>query len=250
MKRIIFSVVLIAAAMMVFGQSGGGVDMGVLNRMMKYKMDGLIPLRFVDALEGKAVEGAQVVINGIGTFTTDVQGVITFPEQEDGFYTLDFSRQGFISSTIEFEVKLNNVFTNTISVSPLLKGDYIRIVLDWGQRPADLDLHLEKEGGYHISYRNMHSAADGSVVLDRDARSGYGPETITVMETELRSVYHLYIHDYSNGSRSNSTELARSGAVVRVYGRNGLLRTFYVPANLRGTRWDVFRIVNGEIAEN
>jgi hypothetical protein len=247
MKKAVFLAGLFAILTAALCAQTGGMDMAILNRIMKYKMDGLIPLRFIDALEGKPVDGARVTVNGIGVFTTDMQGIITFPEQEDGFYTLEFSKQGYITSNVEFEVKLNNVFTNNISVSPVLKGDYMRITLDWGQRPNDLDLHFEKEGGYHISYHNMHSADDGSVVLDHDARNGFGPETITIMETELRSVYRLYVHDYTNGSRSGSTELARSGAVVRVYGRNGLLRAFYVPPNLRGTRWDVFRIVNGEI---
>jgi len=247
MRKAVFFIIVFAAMTAALSAQSGGVDMAILNRIMKYKMDGLIPLRFIDALEGKPVDGARVLVNGIGAFTTDLQGIITFPEQEDGFYTLEFSKQGFITAQIEFEVKLNNVFTNNISVSPILKGDYMRIVLDWGQRPSDLDLHLEKEGGYHISYRNTHSADDGSVLLDHDAMYGFGPETITLMETDLRSVYRLYIHDYTNGGRSGSAELARSGAVIRVYGRNGLLRTFYVPANLRGTRWDVFRIVGGEI---
>jgi len=245
-KTAFFTVLFTVMSAALFAQTGG-VDLAILNRIMRYKMDGLIPLRFVNALDGKPVDGAKVDVNGIGAFTTDAQGIISFPEQEDGFYTLEFSKQGFITSKIEFEVKLNNVFTNNISVSPLLKGDYMRIVLDWGQRPGDLDLHLEKDGSYHISYQNMHSADDGSVLLDHDARNGFGPETITLMETDLRSTYRLYVHDYSNGSSSSSTELARSGAIIRVYGRNGLLRAFYVPANLRGTRWDVFKIVNGEI---
>jgi len=247
MKKAIFLAVFLAAiSATVFAQTGGD-NLAILNRMMKLKMDGLIPLRFINALDGKPVNGAQVDVNGIGTFTTDSLGIIIFPEQEDGFYTLDFSKQGFITSKIEFEVKLNNVFTNNISVSPLLKDDYMRIVLDWGQRPSDLDLHLEKDGGYHISFRNMRSADDGSVLLDHDALNGFGPETITITKTDLRSTYRLYVHDYTNGSSSSSTELARSGAVIRVYGRNGLLRTFYVPSNLRGTKWDVFKIVNGEI---
>jgi hypothetical protein len=247
MKKTVFLAGLFVVTLTTLFAQTGGVDMAILNRLMRYKMDGLIPLRFIDALEGKPVDGARVAVSGIGAFITDIQGIITFPEQEDGFYTLEFSKQGYITSKVEFEVKLNNVFTNNISVSPVLKGDYMRIVLDWGQRPSDLDLHLEKEGGYHISYRNTHSADDGSVLLDHDAMYGFGPETITLMETELRSVYRLYVHDYTNGNRSSSAELARSGAVVRVYGRNGLLRTFYLPPNLRGTRWDVFRIVNGEI---
>ena len=247
MKRTIIFISLCLALCAALAAQTGGEDLAVLNRMMKLKMDGLIPLRFLNALDGKPVEGAAISVAGIGTFTTDREGIITFPEQDDGFYTLEFSKQGYIASRIEFEVKLNNVFSNRFSVSPLMRGDYMRIVLDWGQRPADLDLHLEKEGGYHISYRNMRNAADGSVTLDRDDRDGFGPETITIMETDLRSVYRLYVHDYTNGSSASSTELSRSGAAIRVYGRNGLLRSFYIPENRRGTMWEVFRIVNGEI---
>jgi hypothetical protein len=214
--------------------------------MMKLKMEGLIPLRFVSALDGAAVSGARVSVDGgIGTFITDREGIISFPEQEDGFYTLSFSRDGFISAEIEFEVKLGNVYANSISVSPLMRGDYLRIVLDWGENPADLDLHLEKAGSYHVSFWDMRSAADGSALLDRDDRSGYGPETITVMETDIRGLYRLYVIDYSNGGNSASAALSRSGAVVRVYGRNGLLNSFTVPANRAGTRWDVFTIEGG-----
>ena len=224
-------------------------DLAILNRIMRLKMDGLIPLRFVNAVDARPIQGATVVVTGIGTFRTDHNGIITFPEQEDGFYILDFSAAGFITSRIEFEVVLNNVFANNISISPIIRGDYLRIVLDWGSRPADLDLYLEKEGGYIISFRNMHSAQDGSVRLDRDARNGFGPETITITETDLRAVYRIYVHDWTNRNNASSRELARSGATIRVFDRNGLVRTFRVP-NQPGVRWDVFRIVNGEIVGN
>jgi len=248
MKKFIFifsmSAVITAA---LFAQSGDSDDLAVLGRMMRLKMDGLIPLRFINALDAKPIDGASVTVEGIGTFTTNMQGIITFPEQEDGFYTLVFSKSGYITSRIEFEVVLNNVFEGFFSISPVMRGDYLRIVLDWGQRPADLDLHFVKEGGYHVSYRDMHKSADGSVTLDRDDRDGFGPETITIMETDLRAVYQVYVHDYTNRNRSSSTELSRSGAAVRVFDRNGLIRSFYIPANRPGVRWDVFRIVNGEI---
>ena len=249
MKRTMIFISLCLAICAVLTAQTSGEDLAVLNRMMKLKMDGLIPLRFLNALDGKPVEGAAVSVAGIGNFTTDREGIITFPEQEDGFYTLEFSRQGYITSRIEFEVKLNNVFSNRFSVSPVMRGDYMRIVLDWGQCPADLDLHLVKEGSYHVSYWDMHNVSDGSVTLDRDDRNGFGPETITIMETDLRSVYRVYVHDYTNGSSASSTELSRSYAAIRVYGRNGLLRSFYVPENRRGTMWEVFRIVNGEIVQ-
>ena len=246
MKKAVLLIGLCAVlAAAVFAQSGE--DLAMLNRIMRLKMDGLIPLRFVNALDGAAVEGARIAVPGIGNYTTDRHGIISFPEQEDGFYTLEFSRQGFITSDIEFEVKLNNVFDNYIPVSPVMRGDYLRIVLTWGDRPKDLDLHLVKEGAYHISFWHMRNAGDGSVTLDHDVRSGFGPETITIMETDLRAVYSLYVHDWTNGSKPNSTELSRSGATVRVYGRNGLLHTFRVPKNRPMVKWDVFKIVNGEI---
>jgi len=247
MKKIIFLIgfsAVITAAL--FAQTGGN-DLAVLDRMMKLKMDGLIPLRFANALDAKPIEGATVKVDGIGAFITNMEGIISFPEQEDGFYTLEFTKQGYITSRIEFEVVNNNVYNGRFSISPVMRGDYLRIVLDWGRTPADIDLHLVKEGGYHISYRDMRNAADNSVTLDRDSRNGFGPETITIMETDLRSVYQVYVHDYTNRSRSSSSELSRSGAAVRVYDRNGLIRSFYIPANRPGVRWDVFRIVNGEI---
>ncbi|MDR2740375.1 MAG: hypothetical protein LBB68_11165, partial [Treponema sp.] len=206
-----------------------GEDLAMLNRMMKLKMDGLIPLRFINALDGTAAAGAAVSIEGIGSFTANREGIISFPEQEDGFYTLVFSCPGFITAEIEFEVKLRNVFNNRISVSPLMRGDYLRIVLDWGETPADLDLHLEKAGTFHVSYRNMHSPEDGSVILDRDDRSGFGPETITIMETDTQGVYRLYVIDYTNGNNRASAALSRSGAAVRVYSRKGLVKSFRVP---------------------
>jgi hypothetical protein len=229
-----------------FGQTGAE-DLRVLNRMMKLKMDGLIPLRFANALDGEPIEGAVVAVAGIGNFATDREGIITFPEQEDGFYTLTFSKQGFITARVEFEVKLNNVFENRFSMSPVMPGGQFRITLDWGERPSDLDLHFEQEGGYHISFWNMRSAADGTAVLDRDDRNGFGPETITVKDIDVSRVYHVYAHDYTNGRSTSSRALSKSGATVRIYNENHLVHTFAVPENAAGNLWRVCRIVNGMV---
>jgi hypothetical protein len=93
----------------------------------------------------------------------------------------------------------------------------------------------------------MHNAGDGSALLDRDDRGGFGPETITIMETDVRGLYRLYVADYTNAGNRASSALSRSGAVVRVYGRDGLVDSFRVPANRAGARWDVFTIEGGRI---
>jgi hypothetical protein len=249
MRKIIFLIALCVMMPAALFSQTVWEDAVAQSRMALLRLDGLTPLRFVNALDGKPVDGATITIDRVGQFTTDRAGIISFPEQEDGMYTLEFSKPGFITSRIEFEIIFGLALNGHISVSPVMRGDYMRIVLDWGRNPADLDIHLVKEGSYHISYRNMRTAADGSVVLDRDAMNGFGPETITLMETDLRAVYRLYIHDYTNRGRGSSRALSRSGATVRVYGRNGLLRAFRVPGSHTGDTWNVFRIVNGRIVE-
>jgi hypothetical protein len=219
----------------------------ILSDMAIMKLDGLIPMRFANALDGKPIAGATVDIPGIGSFVTDSRGVIAFPKREDGGFTMVFAKEGFITTSIPFRIQVSTVINNWFSISPGMDGDF-RFVLDWGEKPADLDIHFEKQGGYHISYWNMRTLADGSAKLDRDDRSGYGPETITVARAEGNGVYHLYVIDYTNRNDRSSVALSRSGATIRVYNSERLLYTFTVPSSGgNGRRWNVCDIVRNRI---
>jgi hypothetical protein len=221
-------------------------DLRIQRRLMELKMEGLIPLRFANAVDGKPIAGARVAVAGIGVFETDREGIVTFPEREDGYYSLEFSKEGFIATEIDFEIKLNNVFANRFSISPeLLRG--FRIVLDWGEKPEDLDLHFEKQGGYHIAFWNTRSAEDGSAFLDRDDRHSYGPETITVEQIDGSASYDIYVTDYTNWNQPGSRALSQSGAVVRIYSNGRLAETFTVAPGAPGTTWRVCRIVAGMV---
>ncbi|MDR0722420.1 MAG: hypothetical protein LBF75_06445 [Treponema sp.] len=256
MKKRIMAVLLLWIGAAVYSQSTGFPDFSftmpdvekamVLSDMALMKLDKRIPMRFGNALDGKPIPGAAVEIPGIGSFVTDTRGIISFPEQADGSFTLVFTKPGFIPTAIPFTIQLSTVINNWYSISPELSGDF-RFVLDWGERPADLDLHWEKQGGYHISYRNMRSPADGSAKLDRDDTSGYGPETITVARAEGNGVYHLYVIDYTNRANSGSPALSRSGATIRVYSHNRLVETFTVPASGNGYRWNVCDLLQNRI---
>ncbi|MDR1126871.1 MAG: hypothetical protein LBL06_01960 [Treponema sp.] len=227
----------------------GGTDVEkamILSDMALMKLDKLIPMRFANALDGRPIPGGRVDIPGIGVFTTDARGIISFPQREDGTFTMVFSKDGFITTSIPFKIQLSTVINNWFSISPGLEGDF-RFVLDWGERPADLDIHFEKEGGYHISYRNMRSLADGSAKLDRDDTSGYGPETITVERAESSGRYRLYVIDYTDRSAPDSAALSRSGATIRVYRNNQLLDSFTAPTEGLGNRWNVCEIVQNRV---
>jgi hypothetical protein len=247
MKKYSIAILFILLGLSLFAQSSKKEELQTLNRLLNFKMQGLIPMRFANALDNAPIAGALIEIEGIGNFTTDTGGIITFPQREDGAFTLVFSKEGFITTSIKFSIRLSTVVHNRFSISPVMTGDYYRIVLDWGDNPADLDLHLEKSGGYHISWQDMHNAADGSVTLDRDDRNGFGPETITIMETGIASSYLVYVVDYTNLSKTNSRALSQSTAVVRLYNRDRLILSFEIPSGSAGVRWDVFKIAQGQV---
>ena len=211
------------------------------------KMEGLIPMRFYNAVNRAPIADGLVDIPGAGTFTTNSAGRIAFPKIPDGTHTLTFSKNGFITTDIEFRVLLGAVDLNWYSISPGIPNKDYRIVLDWAENPKDLDLHFEKTKGYHISYLDMRQAEDGNAILDRDDRQGYGPETITIGKIDTTAVYTCYVIDYLNRNNANSNQMAKEGAIVRVYSQNKLLDSFRIPANGIGPKWTVFKIDKGRL---
>lgn len=141
------------------------------------------------------------------------------------------------------------IFFNRFSISPTIDPKFIRVVVDWDQTPRDLDAHLVKKDDYHISFRTKQTSSDGNAMLDRDATNGFGPETITAKEISKQSIYEYYIHDYSNQGKESSRGLSKSKSSVKVYGDGKLLKVFYIPKDVEGTYWDVFKIIDGKIVE-
>ena len=258
MKRIIIAFVLLTSVLVStlafdfdfggFGGFPGGNKAMDKADDLQDTMNGQIPLRFFNALDRSPVSGALIHIPNVGNFTTDQRGRILFPKIPDGAYTLTFSKEGFITTDITFRVQLGGVVFNWFNVSPGIPDKDYRIVLEWGERPADLDIHFEKSGGtggYHISYSRMRMAEDGNAVLDRDERQGYGPETVTIGRIDSNATYICWVHDYTNRNNPQSVQMAQNGATIRVYSNNRLVNTFHIPAGAAGTKWNVFRIERG-----
>ncbi len=210
------------------------------------EIEGKISLYFFNALDGAPIESAKVVMGDIGSFNTDVDGKIQFKIPEDAFAQIpvSFRKEGFTNTDFTLELQAGTLFLNRFSISPSIPLEHIRVVLDWGENPSDLDAHFVKHNGYHISYRFMKETTDGVAMLDRDDTSGFGPETITVTTLDANGDYDYYIHDYSNRISNNSDELSRSQAEVKVYGQGRLLYHFQVPQNKKGHTWQVFKIEN------
>ena len=127
-------------------------------------------------------------------FDSDVQSGLAplsvqfFDESTLGTVVLIASTNGFYTYTnAEVTVVPGQVSTNTCSMSPILTPGSMRLILNWGANPRDLDAHLltpSIEGqSYHISYQTGNRGNLTNypfAALDHDATNGFGPETITI----------------------------------------------------------------------
>lgn len=138
------------------------------------------------------------------------------------------------------------------------------IVLNWGNRPSDLDSHLtgpinaQSNERFHVYFGNKGNLNhEPHVYLYTDNVShGVGrannPEQMRINVTQP-GIYNYYVHDFSNGINPNSQALSQSGAVVSVHSAgnrelpegNNLghkVAEFSVPQNQAGTVWHTFEL--------
>jgi len=244
MKTTFLSLLIVLSVTLAFGQKDK--MKGVLDDEMELMDNDNQTLRFFDSQSGEPISGADVSIEDIGDYTTDEEGKIRFPNQPDGYLHVKFEKNGYITCKFDVEIVADMIFFNRFSVSQKMDLGSMRIVLDWAESPADLDAHMVKEGSYHISFRDTQVLSDGTGQLDRDDMDGYGPETITITDIDDNANYEFYVHNYTDRYAQGSTKLSKSKGTVKVFANNEFLGTIEI-TNGTGTKWSVFKIVNGEI---
>ena len=250
MKKAIIGIFFLCLAMSIYTQDDFGYEDNIAVIMAENEaFENILSLWFTEAETGKPIDSASIVINGLGKYTSDKNGLIYFKIPKNGKYAFAFDKDGYVPFKDEFEVEVSTVIFNKYSVPKLLELENIKVVLDWSDKPKDLDIHLLKKSqdGYHISYRDTKRLEDGTVYLDRDDQNGYGPETITITELDDTSEYLLYIHNYSDKNNSGSRYLSESKAIVRIYNNNELVHTIKNEDSRQGIFWYVFDIKNGQI---
>ena len=141
------------------------------------------------------------------------------------------------------------LFNNRFSISPALSPERLRVVLDWGSSPADLDAHLLKhkrgKERFHISYRYKKSWRDVAR-LDRDDTDGFGPETITVDRVDARGEYTFVVDDYTHHHQPHRANFHDARANVQLYMDGKLKAQFRAPPG-RGNLWRVFTLHDGKL---
>ncbi len=219
------------------------------------ELDEELVLRFFDAVTGQPLSNAQVSFEGSRS-QTDSLGAARFPMPRnlpagDHKSKATVTKEGYMPAEIPITFMAGSLWHNRFSISPKVGAQQFRIVLDWGEKPRDLDAHLLKKdmdnkSVYHISFHHMKRHEDDAL-LDRDDKDGEGPETITINDLDSSANYTYFIHDYSNKKSTRSTNLSESRAHVSIYSTRGLVRSFTVPYDEIGVVWEVFEIKQGQI---
>ncbi len=225
--------------------------------------------KVTNALDGSAIAGALVEIAGLST-TTDASGnyeitnipeatlnaafsgtplsgtaplEVSFTDQSnDAAYTLQVSKADFSTYTNnQVTIAAGETLTMDVSLSPTISAGEMRVVLNWGSSPSDLDAYLKTptiEGNEYLVYYSNKGDAQSPpyATLDNDEQNGFGPETITIYQ-KSNGTYKYYVHQYTSGG-----DLPTSNGVVQVYTDAGLITSINVPTSGTGRYWNVLTI--------
>lgn len=202
-----------------------------------------LPVQILSAVvKDQRISGANVIVQKNGatssTGTTDAQGVTTlnteFADTADSLIIV--KKPGFSNLVAKCPCK-----GMTYALSPVMTNlDGLRVVLNWGATPSDLDSHVAFPDN-HIYWESKGDSGTINANLDIDHVDGFGPETITISKKHAGEFYVYAVHDFTNKDNPNSNSLSKSNAKVLVYIGQSLVRSYYVPKQA-GNLWTVFRI--------
>ena len=221
----------------------------LLSATMAAHAAGPVNLQILSAtVKDQKIAGASVILQRNGeqavSAVTDAQGQASLNASfaDDASSLLIIKKPGFSNLVVKCPCA-----GMTYAISPVMTNlDGMRIVLNWGESPADLDSHLVFPGN-HV-YFSQKEGSDAN--LDVDDIDSYGPETITVERKHSGERYVYAVHNFTHRQDIQDNSLSYSDAKVFVYVGQTLIKTYYVPKNRPGNLWTVFAVnEQGEIQD-
>ena len=208
-------------------------------------------IKVISATTAEAVAQASVLVKDDGgsqvdQLKTDSSGNC-YMELSEGSYVMTVTAEGYIEENFEFRVYSSGEYSiDRVSISPELESGQIRVVLEWGKTPSDLDSYYFDDKNGMVRYDQRQYYDDGELIaeLDVDDSDGYGPETLTVYDTERYFKYAVADFTGSN------TLFSRTDVTVKVYLPGESQPVVFSPpgdSGIRENAWIVFEYEDGEI---
>jgi tetratricopeptide (TPR) repeat protein len=226
-------ITLAAAAIAGFAAQAGPVQLQVLSATVKD--------RVIDQAEVLLQKNGMASVHGYTDASGSFRGDSPF-SADDPSATLIIRKAGY--STLVAKCPCNGLGYAISSVMQELDG--LRIVLNWGDHPLDLDAHLVYAGNHIYWNRKQGDEA----MLDVDHTNGFGPETVTILNRHPGQRYIYAVHDYSDRTRTDDWSMEVARPHVRVYVGQTLVRSYDIDPGRLGNLWTVFAIdENGELED-
>jgi len=159
---------------------------------------------------GKTVH--KVKANGMGHF-----GAMLKP----GKYFVFVKKSGFVGPPVRIHLHKGVPRSRmVVGMSPRVNDGGVRFVLTWGDKPSDLDSHLDLPNNKcKVIYYKRKCDNWGVATLDLDATRGNGPETITISKGK-KGTYKYDVQQYSNDgtlAKSEGKVMVFTGSKVKVF---------------------------------
>ena len=162
----------------------------------------------VDASTASPIAGATVTVITTGqSDTTDSNGNYLITGVPAGTHDVSASASGYITQTQSVTVTAGATTVANFALAPV--GAEIRVVLQWGASPSDLDSHMSGPDSprFHVYYASP--SYQDYVSLDVDDVDAFGPETITVTDSVsggawVAGTYHYWVHNFSRSTFAGS----------------------------------------------
>jgi len=210
-------------------------------------------------------------------------GEYTLTDIPYGSQTLTASADGFVTTNQKTFVVGNTVNYQDIAIIPdvVRSGVKYRVMVTWDSTPCwpdpngvdcwdnDLDLHMwrfdiDTQINYHIGYYWHYDPLTDQedywldfgdcrgfpmACLERDARKGYGPETIAIKEREVATYYFGVFN--TNQGRAGVPPISQTKALLRLYDATGLVKSYQIsPTGGDKVFWYVFSLDSaGEVTD-
>lgn len=230
-----------------------------------------LSLAVTDAFTGNAISGATANV-GMTPATANSTGTASFSGLTAGSTSVTVTATGYNTASRVVELSCTTPTSVGVSLNPTttdtsvggMVANAVRVVLNWGANPRDLDSHLtgptststgndDTTNRYHTYFSSRTRECDTSNAtvcvtrLDRDDTDGMGPETITISPPTGSTTLRPGIYRYSVHHFSGTGTIATSGATVSLILGSGSERTFTPAASTTlggsGSVWTVFELM-------
>jgi hypothetical protein len=246
-----------------------------LERLRSYPQSSVNLMGFVaDASTGKGMLGVNITsecpfdtYSGTTEFMEKgsefskymIKNGVTGPEGYRCYLT--YAQAGYVPLRFRILIQAEEtqgIFRHAVLMPSLPTPPAYRIVLQYGNMPADIDAHLQvfadgqstpvDVSGHRGEVANFEYTKKGSkdaqpfVTLDVNANQGYGPQTHSIHQPQVGS-YGYYVKNYDHHF-TNNEKFHESDARVFVYKGNELTHRFAI-RNAQGAPakfWHVFRM--------